>query len=53
MKGNFIPSAYLLNIVMGGFISFRDSRQYFILPEFSAGRAKFLILSIESTETIH
>lgn len=53
MKGNFIPSANLLNIVMGGFISLHDSKQYFILHKFSAGRAKFLILSVESTETIH
>lgn len=53
MKGNFIPSANLLNIVMGEFISFHDSRQYFIFPEFSADRVKFLILSIESTEPSH
>lgn len=52
MKGNFIPSTNLLNIVMGGFISFYDSRQYFILPLLSAGRPKFLILSTQSTETI-
>lgn len=53
MKGNFIPSANLVNIVMRRFISFHDSRQYFILPEIAAGRAKFLTLSVESTENIH
>lgn len=53
MKGNFIPSTNLLNIVMGGFISFHDFRQHFILPVLSYGRPKIQILSIESTETIH
>lgn len=52
-KGNFNPSDNLFDIVMGGFISFHDSRQPFILPEFSGGRAKILILSIESTKNIH